>query len=124
MIRRDSKQERGGTRLNLILTLVILAVLIFSGVKIIPWFFANYEFQDAIGTEARYALANRKTEEDIRDDVWKKMQELGIPARREDLHVSNQSGIVQISLDYNVPVDLRVFQFKLAFHTHADNRSI
>lgn len=98
--------------------------MVFAGVKIVPPYFANWQFQDAIETEARFAIANRKAEDDIRADVFKKMQELGIPAKRDDIRVSMQEGLVNISLNYTVPVDLQVYQFKLDFHSHADNRTI
>lgn len=120
----DRTTERGGSKLNTLLTLLILGSLVFAGVKIIPAYFANYQFQDAIETEARFSIANRKGEDDVREDVWKKIQELGIPAKKEDIRILSNEGYVQISLSYTVPVDLRVYQFKLEFHPHADNRTL
>jgi Domain of unknown function (DUF4845) len=122
---RDS--ERGGSRLNLVLTLLVLAAMVFIAVKIVPPYFANYEFQDAVQSEARFALAGypKKTEDDIRDDIWKKAQELSVPVKkREDIQVSLDQGNVSISTDYSVPVDLMVYQLTLEFHPHADNHSI
>lgn len=98
--------------------------MVFTAVKIVPAYFANWQFQDAIETEARFAIANRKGEDEVRTDVFKKVQELGIPAKRDDIRVSLTEGMVNISLSYSVPVDLQVYQFKLDFHPHADNRTI
>lgn len=116
--------QRGGSKLNLILTLAVVGAMVFTAVKIVPAYFANWQFQDAIETEARFAIANKKSEEGIRDDVYKKMQELGIPAKRDDVRVSLAEGLVNISLSYSVPVDLQVYQFTLDFRPHADNRTI
>ncbi|HXW55183.1 MAG TPA: hypothetical protein VEJ67_05495 [Candidatus Cybelea sp.] len=119
--------ERGGSRLNLVLTLLVLAGMVFTAVKIVPPYFANYQFQDAVQSEARFALAGypKKTEDDIRDDIWRKAQELSIPLKkREDIQILLQQGDVNISTAYSVPVDLMVYQFTLEFHPHADNRSI
>jgi hypothetical protein len=120
----DRSGEQGGAKLNTVLTLLIVGFLVFCGVKMVPAYFANYQLQDAMESEARFAIANHKGEEDIRDDIWKKVQELDIPVKREAIKVANSQGAVTISLDYSIPVDLRVYQFSLDFHPHADNHTI
>lgn len=124
---RTEGRERGGSRLNLVLTIAILGATIFVAVKILPPYFANYQFEDAVKSEARFALSGypRKTEDDIRNDVWKKAQELGIPlAKRESIQIVLNQGNVTISTDYTVPIDLLVYQFDLQFHPHANNYTI
>jgi hypothetical protein len=116
--------ERGGSKLNTVLTLLILGFLIFTGVKIVPAMFAKFQLQDAMETESRFAIVNHKGEEEIREDVWKKMQELGIPATREAIRVTVAQRDVTISVDYTVPVDLQVYKFNLEFHPHADNHTL
>ena len=116
--------ERGGSKLKTVLTLLIVGFLIFSGVKIIPAYFANYQLQDSMQTEARFAIADHRAVDQIREDIWKKVQELEIPAKKEDIKVSTEQRSVAISLDYVVPVDLRVYQFNLEFHPHADNHTL
>jgi len=116
--------ERGASKLKTVLTLLIVGFLIFSGVKIIPAYFANYQLQDSMQTEARFAIADHRAVDQIREDIWKKVQELEIPAKKEDIKVSTEQRSVAISLDYVVPVDLRVYQFNLEFHPHADNHTL
>ena len=122
----NRESERGGSKLNLILTLLVLGMMVFAGVKVVPVYFANYQFQDAIESESRFALTGypKKTTEDVRDDVFKKAQELGIPANRDAVRVALGNGTVDIGLDYSVPIDLRFYQFTLQFHPHADNHTI
>jgi hypothetical protein len=118
-------RERGGSRLNLVLTLAVLGAMVFAAVKVVPPYFANYQFQDSIETEARFALANNKKADDVRDDIWRKAQDLSIPvAKKEDIKVSLDRVNVSIATDYAVPVDLIVYQFNLEFHPHADNHTI
>lgn len=123
---RKTMKERGGSKLNLIITLFILGSMVFAGVKVVPVYLANYQFQDAIESESRFALTGypKKNIEDVRDDVWQKAQELSISVQKEDIHVEMQNGSVSISLDYSVPIDLAVYQLTLNFHPHADNHSI
>jgi hypothetical protein len=117
-------KERGGAKINLLLTLIILGSMLFAGFVLIPPYFTNYQLQDAMNTEARFASYNRKTDDEIRDDVWKKVQELGVPAKREDIKVTSGNNTTQITVNYNVPVDLKVNQFNLEFHAHGDNHSL
>ncbi len=117
-------KERGGAKINLLLTLIVLGSMIFVGVMIAPPYFTNYQLQDAMKTEARFAGYNRKTDDEIREDVWKKVQELGVPAKREDIHITNENNTLQITVNYSVPIDLKFNQFTLEFHAHGDNRSL
>jgi hypothetical protein len=123
---RETTKERGGSRLNLIITLLIVGSVVFAGVKVIPVYFANYQFQDSIESESRFALTGypKKSLDDIRGDVWQKAQDLSIPAQKDDIQVIVNNGSVSISLDYSVPIDLAVYQLTLQFHPHADNHSI
>ena len=128
MVLRRQVRERGGSKLNVILPLLIFGAMIFVIAKIVPVYFANYQFQDAIQTEAKFALTGypKKSLDDLRDDVFKKAQELDIPAQRESIRVAvdPSKGYVDIGLDYAVPIDLKVYQFTLQFHPHADNHTI
>ena len=50
-------------------------------------FFSNYQFEDAIRTEAQMDTYNTKTDDQIRDSVYKKAQELDVPVTREQIKV-------------------------------------
>jgi len=119
-------RERGGSKLNLVFTLFILGAMAFAGIKIVPIYLANYQLQDSVVSESRFALTGypKKSVEDIKDDVFKKAQDLGIPAKREDIRVEVSNGAVDIGLDYSVLIDLAVYQWDKEFHVHADNHSI
>jgi len=119
-------RERGGSKLNLVFTLFILGAMAFAGIKIVPIYLANYQLQDSVESESRFALTGypKRSVEDIRSDILKKAQELGIPAKPEDIHVEVSNGSVDIGLDYSVLIDLSVYQWNKQFHVHADNHTI
>jgi hypothetical protein len=123
-MRPNRERERGGSKINGLLALIVLSGMVYCGWMVVPPFINNYQLEDAMKTEARFALAQRKTEDDIRDDIFYKVKDLGIPARRESILIDNVDGALRISLDYNVPVDLPGYQFNLHFHPQGDNRSI
>jgi hypothetical protein len=126
MDRANQIGERGGSKISFLFTIVIVGAMIFAGVKIVPPYVENYQFQDSIAAESRFALAGypKKNADEVRDDIFKKAQELNIPVKAEDIRVSMTNGNVEIALDYSVPIDLKVYQFTLQFHPHADNHSI
>lgn len=128
MARTKQTGERGGTKFRLVFTLLFIAAVIFVGVELVPPYFAYYQFQDALKSEARFALTGypKKTPDDIRDDIYKKAQDLDIPTTKDAIQLTMDvaNGQVDIGLDYSVPIDLKVYQFTLQFHPHADNHTI
>ena len=77
-------------------------------------------------TEARFATSTypKKTRMTSRNDVYKKIQELGLPAKKEDIKVTTDGSLVTISLDYSVTLDLIVYQLTHQFHLYADSHPI
>lgn len=126
MVRSEQSGERGGSRLNLLITLVILGSMGFAGVKVIPTYVENYQFQDSIEAESRFALTGypKKSPDDVRADIYKKAKELDLPVKSENIRVSMTNGSVEIDVDYSVTFDLSVYQWTHDFHPHADNHTI
>jgi hypothetical protein len=118
--------ERGGSKLNLVLALMIMGSMLFTAYKLVPVYFAKYQFEDAIRTETRFATSGyqRKTAESIREDILQKAKELDIPVQPENVQASIVNGGVEINVDYDVPIDLAVYQWTLQVHLHADNHTI
>jgi hypothetical protein len=126
MVRANQIGERGGSKLKLIMTLAILAAMVFGAVKVVPVYFANYQFQDAMESESRFALTGypKRSPDDIRDDIFKKAQELGIALQPDSIQVTVGNGTVDIAADYAVSIDLGVTMWTPQFHPHADNHTI
>lgn len=120
--------QRGGAKFKTVLALLILAAMVFSAVKIVPLYVNNYDLQDAMQQEVRFVIdpqtGRTKNADDIRQDIEKKAQQLGIPATDNNIQVTDDNGRVQVSMDYTITVDLVVYQLQLHFHPEADNTSI
>lgn len=123
---RVNDRQRGGSRVSLVIALLIVGAMVFAAVKIVPVYVNAYELQDSMQSEARFALSYPpKDANQIRTDVWQKAQDLSIPlATKDEIQVIENQGTVNISIDYSVPVDLKVYQLTLQFHPHADNHTI
>jgi hypothetical protein len=116
--------EWGEGKLKAILFTVILVLLVYSAFKIVPVYVQNYQLTDKMQETARFAVVNRYNEEQIRDTIFKEIQSLEIPAKREDIKVSSSQSIVRISVDYSVPVDLFFYHMDLHFTPSSENKSV
>jgi uncharacterized protein DUF4845 len=116
--------ERGEGKLKAVLFTVILVLIVYSAFKIVPVYVQNYQLSDKMQETARFAVVNRYNEEQIRDTIFKEIQSLEIPAKREDIKVSSSQSIVRISVDYSVPVDLFFYHMDLHFTPSSENKSV
>ncbi|GAC1663777.1 MAG: hypothetical protein NVS9B4_18850 [Candidatus Acidiferrum sp.] len=116
--------ESGEGRLKAIIYTLILAAVVYTAVKLIPPYTAEYQLSDKIQEEARYAIANRDSEDKIRANVFKTIQELEIPVKAEDIQIVANQQFVKISVDYTVPVDLLFYHMDLHFTPSSKNNSI
>lgn len=116
--------ERGAGALKAVLWTAVLVYVAFAGYKIIPVYIANYQLVDKMQEEARFGVVNRYSEDQIRDIIFKEVQELEIPAKKEEIKVLASQQLVRISLDYTVPVDLLVYRMQLHFTPSSENRAL
>jgi hypothetical protein len=117
-------KERGEGKFKAIFVLVILVLGIYCAVKLVPPYVAEYQFADKIQEQARFAIVNRYTEEQIRENVYRVMQDLDIPAKKQDIKIVANERFVQISLDYIVPVDLLSYHVDLHFTPSSENKAL
>jgi hypothetical protein len=123
-IRGASIRERGAGKIKAILVTAILAFAVYAAVKIVPPYAAEYQLADKIQEQARFAVVNRYTEEQIRENVFKVVQDLGIPAKREDIKIEASQQVVKIAMDYTVPIDLVAYHMDLHFTPSSENKAL
>jgi hypothetical protein len=116
--------EWGEGKLKAVLYTVIIALLVYSAFKIIPVYVQDYQLSDKMQETARFAVVNHYSEDQIRDTIFKEIQSLEIPAKRDDIKVSSSQSVVRISVDYTVPVDLLFYHMDLHFTPSSENKSI
>ena len=113
--------------IKLILILGLLAMGVWVSAELIPPYFSNYEFQDTLDTEARLGTYSTKGDDVIRDEVFRKAQDLELPVTKEQIKVQRTgnagSGSVLIETEYTVHVDLPGYPLDLHFHPESKNKS-
>jgi hypothetical protein len=118
------RSERGEGKFKAIFVLVILVLGIYCCVKLVPPYVAEYQLADKMQEQARFAIVQRYTEEQIRENLFKVMQDLDIPAKKEDIKIVANERLVKISLDYIVPVDLLSYHVDLHFTPSSENKAL
>jgi len=121
---RARRGERGEGKFKAIFVLVILVLGIYCAVKLLPPYVAEYQLSDKIQEQARFAIVNHSTEEQIRNNVFKTIQDLEIPAKKENIKIVSNDQVVKISVDYIVPVDLLAYHVDLHFQPSSENKSL
>jgi hypothetical protein len=121
---RSRRNERGEGKFKAVFVLVILVLGIYCAVKLLPPYIAEYQLSDKIQEQARFAIVNHSTEEQIRNNVYKTIQDLEIPARKEDIKIVSNDQVVKITVDYIVPVDLLAYHVDLHFQPSSENKSL
>ncbi len=122
--KRGSSQERGGGKIKAIVYTLILIVGVFVAFKVVPVYVAEYQLKDKMSEQARFAVVNRYSEEQVREVLFKVVQDLDIPAKREDIKVTNTGKGLTISLTYTVPVDLTFYKTDLTFSPSSEGIDI
>jgi predicted membrane protein len=117
-------RQAGSSNIKSLLWLGILVAFVYVCVRVVPHYFADYEFQDTMQTTARFAVVNHQTPDEIRQSLFKEADRLDVPVKLQDIKVTNHSGRVEIAADYSVTVDLHVYQWTLNFHPTASNDSL
>jgi hypothetical protein len=104
----------------------VIAASIYMGIELIPPYYSNYEFQDAIKTEALTSTYTPKSETDIRESVFKLAKDYEIPVTKDGIKVQRVgtmgSGTVSIEAPYVVHLDLPGFPFDLHFNPSTENK--
>lgn len=118
------RAERGAGTFKAILATVIIAAGVYAGFKIIPAYVNDYQLKDKMQEIARFSVVNRYNEEQVRDQVFKEIDELRIPVKREEIKVAASPKRVTIAVNYTIPVDLTFYQTDLHFADSAENSAL
>ena len=113
--------------MKVVLGLFLIVAALYLGVSLVPPFWGNYEFQDAVKTEATLQTYTTKPESDIRDAVYKKAQEFDVPITKDQIKVvrtgTQGTGSLSISALYVVHIDLPGYPLDLHFDASSNNKS-
>jgi cell division protein FtsL len=122
---RNRRFEQGSGTFKTFFSLAFLAAVVFVGIKTLPPYVDNYQLQDHIQQLAMQVAVRTRpiTPDQVRADVVAFADDHGIPVVADNVKVM-VSQHVKISVDYKVPVDLKVYTLMLHFTPSAENRTL
>jgi hypothetical protein len=123
-LRIQRRSERGEGKLKAIVVTAILLLGVIAGVKVIPPYVAEYQLNDKIQEIARFGIVEHSTEDQLKDKVMKTIEDLEIPATKDNIKVTAGTQRVTISVDYTVPVDIFFYHVDLHFTPSSENKSL
>lgn len=96
----------------------LFAFLVFLLVasQYMPPYYTAFQFNDFIRQEVKFAVASRKTTENVRRDIVQKAKELGVPIGPKDIKITRRGPSFQLDLEYRFPIDFRVYKTEVVFH--------
>jgi len=113
--------------IKLVFGLVVIAASVYVGATLVPIYYANYQFQDVIKTEATLQTYTTKPEAEIQQYIVKKAQELEIPLDKDHIkvqrHGNTGTGSLTIQAPYTVHVDFPGYPMDLHFDPSTENKS-
>lgn len=112
-------RERGAVSIKVLLTLVLLAVVVFVAIKIAPVYVDERQVTYRVEDLANKSAIRNTKDLDIKKAIEAIRQEYDLPENSINL-ISREAGRVQISISYQKSIDLLVttYQWKVD-HTAA-----
>src|SRR5262245_10680917 len=96
--------------------LLLLVAALYAGSQIIPIYFNAFQFNDFIKQEVKFAVASRRTVDDIRARIVEKAKEFDLGIGPKDVHITRRGPSFNVEIDYSVPLNLRVYRRDVSFH--------
>ena len=94
-------------RLKALIGILIVGGGVYLGAMVLPVYFASYQFKDEVVTASKFASIDpNKSEDSIRDEVYKKAQSHEIPLKPEEIKVTRNGRDVTIEAGYTVTIEL------------------
>jgi hypothetical protein len=113
---RDSE---GKGFLGCIGAIVVLAAIIFVGIKLGPVYYSNYTFEEGLKTLVSRAGARYTQDEKIVTDILDLAQQNNINLTHENskdnIKIERYAGQIHINVRYFVPVDFLIMRRNLKF---------
>jgi hypothetical protein len=120
----NRRSQRGEGKLKSIVFALVAILGIYVAYKLVPPYVNEYQLQDKMQELARFGIVNRYSDEQVRENVYKAVQDLNLPIKREDIKVTVTQATCRISLDYTVPVDMFFYSTELHFSPSSENKSL
>jgi hypothetical protein len=119
---RRMQAQKGEGKAGMIISLIVVAYLIFCGVRFVPYYIASYDLENTVRRQAE--AATNKTEEQILRVILAKGVEHDMPMTEDNIQIKRvKRQSIFIKVEFTIPIDLALFTYN--FHIDLEeNRSL
>ena len=114
----NRRRERGEGRFGTLVSLIVLLVAVYAGVKVVPVMVNSYAFRDFLEGEARFA-ALHKHDDEVRTRILRKAQELDLPIGAQQIILNRTNAYFDVQVRYTVPIETPIRTFNWDFDESA-----
>lgn len=107
-----------------IIGVAVVLIAMYVVWKVMPAYYANFEYQDYVETQARVESYGNHSEEEIAEIYAKKAAEMEIPLTASQIHVQRAGNDLTVNGEYDVHIDIPVHPFDLHFTVSTKNKRI
>jgi len=95
--------EKGGSKVAVLLYLMVAILVIYVLIKVIPPYMDYYSMDDEVTQELNMSQIN--SDDVITGDLYAKAQEIGLPINKDDIVLTRQGGKAAIEISWVMEVD-------------------
>jgi len=107
--------EEGKGTVGCIISIILVAIVIFLAVKLAPVYFNYYEFKGALQQTVSRAGAKSTVDDAIIQELIKTAENSNIALKKENIKIRRFSGQLVIEVEYSVPVSFLIMNRDLNF---------
>jgi hypothetical protein len=103
--------------IKLLLKLAVVGLIAHAGIRIVPVFWSNLRFKDALAEQARFA--GRKTEDELRNRAEKTATNLEIPVTGDMISVRKAGSMTSFDTRYTAQLEYfprRYYPWEFVIH--------
>jgi hypothetical protein len=119
--RRLLENAEGKGMVGCLVFIVLMGLAIVLAVQLGPVYYADYNMEADIKTEASRAGARFLDDDTIIRDVYQMAKRNDVPIQRENIKVHRLAGQVVIEVTYSVPVSFILFERDFDFKIEASS---
>ncbi len=113
--------------IKLLIGFLAILLVVVCAFEVVPPMMANYSFADDLRNVSLMDSGNfQKTDEDVRNDVMRKVKEQNLPIEPKQVTVQriNTPGLsaLYIAADYSVTINLPGYSFDMHFNPNTGNK--
>ena len=116
-----ARDAEGKGTLGCLVSVLLLCVGTFIGVRVVPVYYASSSFDTDVKTEISRAGAHFYDDETVVKNVIKLAEKNEIHLTPENVKLHHFAGQLQINVNYSVPVDFGVYEYTLDFKVKASS---